>query len=144
MSAIRQRWSKWVRWLIIPASLAVISSCASQSELTAIRLDREHPKFKTKGCQDSLSAAETHRDLKSARTIASPALLFLSGGLLLPVVAANAGFDTVDHIDAAKIAENCGGTPQTQSAMATDVAIGAAVGVAASGLNVGHLAGAAK
>ena len=144
MSAIRQRWSKWVRWLVAPVSLVVISSCASQSELTSIRLDRDHPKFKTKGCQDSLSAAETHRDLKSARTIASPVLLFLSGGLLIPVVAANAGFDTVDHIDAAKIAENCGGNPQSHSAMATDVAISAAVGVAASGLNVGHLAGAAK
>lgn len=121
-----------------------MSSCASQSELTSIRLDRDHPKFKTKGCQDTLSAAETHRDLKSARNIASPALLFVSGGLLLPVIATNAGLDTADHIDAAKIAEACGGTPQSKSAMATDVALGAAVGVAASGLKVGTLTNVVK
>ena len=123
--------------VIVFSLFCALAGCASQSELTARKLDREHPKFTTQSCQDSLSAAETHRDLKKARTIASPVVLFLSGGLLLPVVAANAGLDTVDHVDAAKIAEHCGSTPQTKSEMATDVAIGAAVGVATSGLT-GH------
>jgi hypothetical protein len=114
--------------------LSVLAGCASQSELTARRLDRDNPKYKTAGCQDSLSAAEAHRDIKRARTVASPVLLFLSGGLLVPVVAANAGLDTVDHVDAAKIAENCGAQAQTNAEIATDVALGAAVGVATSGL----------
>ncbi|MFM7483975.1 MAG: hypothetical protein ACKO2S_06930, partial [Burkholderiaceae bacterium] len=115
--------------------LAALTGCASQSEMTAIRLDRDNPKFKSAGCQDSLSSAETHKDIKMARTIASPVLLFFSGGLLIPVVAANAGLDTVDHVDAAKIAESCGGKPQTKAEMATDVAVGAAVGVATSAIN---------
>ena len=114
--------------------LSALAGCASQSELTARRLDRDNPKFKTAGCQDSLSAAEAHRDIKRARTVASPVLLFLSGGLLVPVVAANAGLDTVDHVDAAKIAENCGAQAQTNAEIATDVALGTAVGVATSGL----------
>jgi hypothetical protein len=66
----------------------------------------------------------------------------LSGGLLLPVVAANAAIDTVDHVDAAKMAEHCGSTPQTKAEMATDVAVGAAVGVAASGLTGSVIPGA--
>ena len=114
--------------------LSALAGCASQSELTARRLDRDNPKFKTAGCQDSLSAAEAHRDIKKVRTIASPVLLFVSGGLLLPVLAANAGLDTVDHIDAAKMADNCGAQSQTNAEIATDVALGTAVGVATSGL----------
>jgi hypothetical protein len=114
--------------------LSAVTGCASQSELTARRLDRDNPKYKTAGCQDSLSAAEAHRDIKNVRTIASPVLLFVSGGLLLPVLAANAGLDTVDHVDAAKMAENCGAQAQTNAEIATDVALGTAVGVATSGL----------
>jgi hypothetical protein len=121
--------------------LSTLVGCASQSELTARRLDRDNPKFKTAGCQDSLSAAESHRDIKRARTVASPVLLLLSGGLLVPVVAANAGLDTVDHVDAAKIAENCGAQAQTNTEIATDVALGAAVGVATSGLTGTSLTG---
>jgi len=129
------------RLVLTSTLLAAVTGCASQSEMTAIRLDRDNPKFKSAGCQDSLSSAETHKDIKMARTIASPVLLFFSGGLLLPVVAANAGLDTVDHVDAAKIAESCGGTPQTKGKMATDVAVGAAVGFATS-LTPGILPGA--
>jgi hypothetical protein len=122
------------RFLFSLILLSAVAGCASQSELTARRLDRDHPKYKTSGCQDSLSAAEAHRDIKKVRTIASPVLLYLSGGLMLPLVAANAGFDTVDHVDAARMAENCGARAQSNSEIATDVALGAAVGVATSGL----------
>lgn len=114
--------------------IAGMSGCASHSEQTAIWLDRTNPKFKTQGCQDSLAAAELHRDIKTTRMVASPVLLFLSGGLLLPVVAANAGLDTVDHVDAAKMAENCGGVSKSNAEIAGEVAAGAAVGFATSGL----------
>jgi hypothetical protein len=129
------------RYLLSLLLLSVLAGCASQSELTARRLDRDNPKYKTAGCQDSLAAAEAHRDIKKARTIASPVLLFLSGGLLVPVVAANAGLDTVDHVDAAKMAENCGAQAQSNAEIATDVALGTAVGVATSGLTGTSLTG---
>jgi len=128
-----------IRLIAAALLLTGLCSCASQSELTAIRLDRDNPKFKTRGCQDTLAAAEAHKELKTTRMVASPILLFFSGGLLLPVVAANAGFDTVDQVDAAKLAENCGGKPKTNSAIASDVAVGAAVGVATSTLTVNGL-----
>jgi hypothetical protein len=128
-----------IRPTAVSLLLAALCGCASQSELASIRLDRDNPKFKTRGCQDTLAAAETHKELKNTRMVASPILLFFSGGLLLPVVAANAGFDTADQVDAAKIAENCGGKPKTNDQIASDVAVGAAVGVATSTLTVKSL-----
>lgn len=63
--------------------------------------------------------------------VASPALIVLSGGLLLPLLAMNAGFDTADRMDASEMAMHCGGRAQKTSEIASDVAVGAALGVAA-------------
>ena len=111
--------------------LATLSGCASQSELTAIRLDPAHPKYKSSGCQHSLAAGEMHRDVKTASMVATPALLLLSGGLLLPVVAVNAGLDVADRVDASNMASNCGSRGQNSAEIAADVAIGATLGAAA-------------
>ena len=110
-----------------------LTGCASQYELTAIHLNPDHPRYKTRSCQNSLAASERHKEMKSAAMIATPALLFLSGGLLLPVVAANAGLDAADRIDASTMADNCGGKGQKAAEIAKDVAIGASVGVATGG-----------
>ncbi len=115
--------------------LLSLSGCASQSELTAIRLDPSHPKYQTRGCKESLAAGTLHRDVKTATMVAAPALILMSGGLLLPVVAVNAGLDAADRVDASNMAHNCGGRAQPPSEIATDVAIGATVGVATSGLS---------
>lgn len=110
-----------------------LTGCASQSELTAIHLDRDHPHYKSRSCQNSLSASELHKGVKSATMIATPALLLLSGGLLLPVVAVNAGLDAADRVDASTMADQCGGRGQKASEIAKDVAIGVSVGVATGG-----------
>ena len=112
----------------------ILTGCASQSEMTAIHLDADHPKYQTRVCQNSLAASERHKDVKSAAIVATPALLFLSGGLLLPVVAVNAGLDAADRVDASTMADNCGGQGQNTSDIIKDVAIGASVGVATGGL----------
>ena len=117
--------------VLLPLALHM-SGCASQSELTAIRLDPDHPRYKSVGCQQSLPAGELHRDVKTASMLASPVLLFLSGGLLLPVVAANAGLDAADRVDASNMASNCGSRGQNPAEIATDVAIGATLGAAAA------------
>ncbi len=111
-----------------------LTGCASQSELTAIHLDPDHPRYKTRSCQNSLAISERHKEVKSATMLATPALLLLSGGLLLPVVAVNAGLDAADRVDASTMADNCGGKGQKASEIARDVAIGASVGVATGGL----------
>jgi len=62
--------------------------------------------------------------------IASPVALVLSGGVLLPaVIAANAGLDTADRIDASRMEIHCGGKGKTAEEIATGVVGGAALGI---------------
>lgn len=124
-----------VSLLLIPVLLipALLSACASQSELAAQRLDPAHPHYRSIGCQHSLQGSEFHRDAKTLSLIASPALVFLSGGLLLPVVAANAGLDYMDRVDASNMSTRCGGRGQTENDILQDVSTGAALGVITGG-----------
>ena len=124
------RFSLLPRVVFFPLLLS-LSGCASQSELTAIRLDPAHPKYATRDCRDSIAAGEIHKDVKTATMVASPAVIVLSGGLLLPIVAMNAGLDAADRVDASDMAKRCGGRGQKSSEIASDVATGAALGVAA-------------
>lgn len=114
--------------------LFTLTGCASQSEMTAIHLDSDHPQYKSRSCQNSLAVSERHKEVKTATMVATPALLFISGGLLLPVVAVNAGLDAADRVDASTMADNCGGQGQKTSDIIKDVAIGASFGVATGGL----------
>lgn len=118
---------------MLAALAMLLSSCASQSELAAQRLDPDHPQYRSVGCQHSLQGSEFHRDAKTLSLIASPALVLLSGGLLLPVVAANAGLDYVDRVDASNMATRCGGRGQTENDILRDVSAGAALGVVSGG-----------
>ncbi len=124
------RFSLTHRLLVFPLLLS-LSGCASQSELTAIRLDKSHPQYASRECRNSISAGEVHKDLKTATMVASPALVLLSGGLLLPILAMNTGLDAADRVDASDMANRCGSRGQTSSEIASDVAIGAALGAAA-------------
>jgi hypothetical protein len=117
--------------LVIGLLLLSLVGCASQSELTAIRLDTAHPQYATRECRNSIAAGEVHKDLKTATMVASPALIVLSGGLLLPLLAMNTGLDVADRVDASDMANQCGGRGQTSSEIASDVAVGAALGAAA-------------
>jgi hypothetical protein len=116
-----------VAWFFL---LLSVGGCASQYELTSIQLDKSHPQYSSAECRDSMSAGERHKDLKLARMLASPALVALSGGLLLPVVALNTGLDLADHVDASDMADRCGGRGKNNAEIATEVATGAALGLA--------------
>ena len=112
----------------VAVALAVfLGGCASQSELTALRLDRDHPQYRSDACQTSLEGSTLHRDIKSVTMVATPVLLVVSGGLLLPVLAANAGLDTLDRVDASNMANQCGGRGESGREIAGSVAAGAAV-----------------
>jgi len=110
-----------------------LGGCASQSELTALRLDPGNPKYRSEDCQRSIEGGTVHRDIKSVSMVATPVLLVVSGGLLLPVLAANAGLDAVDRIDASNMANRCGARGESGAEIAGSVATGAALG-AATGL----------
>lgn len=110
------------------ALVVFLGGCASQSELAALRLDPSNPKYRSEGCQSSIAGSAVHRDVKSVTMVATPVLLILSGGLLLPVVAANAGLDAVDRVDASNMTTRCGGQGESGSEIAGSVATGAALG----------------
>ena len=121
----------WTPRLVVFPLLLSLGGCASQSELTAIHLDKDHPQYASRECRNSIAAGEVHKDLKTATMVASPALILLSGGLLLPILAMNTGLDAADRVDASDMANQCGGHGQTSSEIASDVAVGAALGAAA-------------
>jgi hypothetical protein len=116
--------------VVLLGLLLSLGGCASQYELTTIQLDKSHPQYASPKCQDSMAAGERHKDLKLARMVASPVLVALSGGLLLPVVAINTGLDLSDHVDASDMADFCGGRGKNNAEIATEVAAGAALGIA--------------
>jgi hypothetical protein len=108
------------------ALAASLGGCASQSELTALRLNPDNPEYRSEACQNSIEGSTVHRDIKSVTMVATP-------GLLLPVLAANAGLDAVDRIDASNMANRCGSRGESGSEIAGSVATGAVLG-AATGL----------
>ncbi len=116
--------------LCVTLSIFALTGCASESELAAIRLDTNHPQYKSEACQQALATVEGHKEAKSVSNVATPVLVFLSAGLLLPVVAANAGLDTVDRVDASNLEMRCGGKGKTKEEITEKVVGGAAFGLA--------------
>ena len=116
--------------LIVFPLLLSLGGCASHSELASIQLDKSHPQYVSPECRDSMVTGERHKDLKLARMVASPVLVALSGGLLLPVVALNTGLDLSDHVDASDMTDRCGGRGKNNTEIASEVAAGAALGLA--------------
>lgn len=118
-----------LRLIALALVSTVLGGCASESELTAIRLDTSHPLYATESCQQSVNAARIHQDAKLVTSVATPVLVLLSGGLLLPMVGANAVLDASDRIDASNMATRCGGKGKTAEQITEGVVQGAAFGL---------------
>jgi hypothetical protein len=109
----------------------ILTGCSSTSSRTFSGLNRDHPAFHSDACRTAADDTRVHDELKLARMIASPVALMLSGGALLPaVIAANAGLDTADRIDASRMEIHCGGKGKSAGEIATGVIGGAALGIA--------------
>lgn len=119
--------------LALSGAAVGLAGCASTSAKTYAQLDRDHPSFHTDTCQEAIRYTEVHDDLKILRSIASPVVVWLPGGVLFPaVMAANVGLDTVDRVDASKLEVQCGGQGKTAGQIAEGVATDAALGLATS------------
>ncbi len=118
--------------LLCCAAAALLAGCATESELTAIGLDRNDPKYASHECQQSIAGTSFHTDARNVSMVATPTLLLMSGGLLLPVVAANAALDYVDRVDASNMSVRCGGKGKSQAEIVEGVSMRAAVGVASN------------
>lgn len=112
----------------------LLGGCASQSALTAATLDRDHPAYRSAECRDARGNAWIHQDLKVARLVASPAVVWWGGPITaIPVLLTNVGLSYADKQDASEIAARCGGVPSGQLEIAAGTAAETALGVAASG-----------
>jgi hypothetical protein len=132
-------------WLGAIVGVMLLTGCASESRVKVVNLDQRHQMYKTEGCQQAITNAKVYDDMKLARIVASPVAILLSGGsLLLPVLATNAGLETLDHMEASSISVSCGGPETSTEDMAMEVLKGAAIGLTTSTLNVGGAAGAAS
>jgi hypothetical protein len=120
--------------LIVLSMALALGGCASQSAVTASSLDRDHPAYRSPECRDARSQAWIHQDLKVARLVASPAVVWWGGPITaIPVLLTNAGLSYADKQDASDIAARCGGQPSGQLEIAAGTAAETALGVAASG-----------
>jgi len=120
--------------LALGAGLILLSGCASHSQRAVALLDGSKPEAQTKACETAVKKAEVQDTLKNTRVIAAPALVVLSGGLLaLPVLAANLGLETYDQVDAATIAESCGGEVKSVERIALEIGGTAAMGLVGGG-----------
>ena len=132
-------------WMGAIVGVMLLTGCASESRVKVVNLDQRHQMYKTEGCQQAITNAKVYDDMKLARIVASPVAILLSGGsLLLPVLATNAGLETLDHMEASSISVSCGGPETSTEDMAMEVLKGAAIGLTTSTLNVGGAAGAAS
>ena len=114
--------------------LVLLSGCASQSAITSSSLDRDHPAYRSPECRQARGNAWIHQDLKMARLVASPAVVWWGGPITaIPVLLTNVGLSYVDKQDASEIAARCGGRPGGQLEIAAGTGAERAFGLGASG-----------
>lgn len=97
--------------LVCVALLAsFLTGCASHTRNMAESISPTDPQYKETACQRSFDLAPLHDEIKLTRSIATPALLLLSGGsYLLPLLTVNMGLDALDQLDASHVSRACGG-----------------------------------
>jgi hypothetical protein len=118
-----------------------LMGCASQSSKAIAKLDDKSPDFSTGACQNARHNAWVHDQIKTHKFWASPAIVLLSGPVAAaPLFLANIGINTADHMKAAEITTQCGGSAPTQDAVmggiALDTALGIAIGAAVPGASL--------
>jgi uncharacterized protein YceK len=110
--------------------LLVLQGCASHSSTAVADLSGQSEAFNSTACQNARQNAWLHDDLKSIKTMAGPALLIIAGPVLLvPVLFANVGLSTADHLTANDIKAECGGRALTADQVAKSVALDTGISV---------------
>jgi hypothetical protein len=123
-------------WQLCLMSFLLLSGCASHSAKAIAKLDSEDLLFHTRDCREARANSEDFNFFKRVKMVVSPLVVVATGGLFAgPVLIANAGLETADHVNASNISVACGGVPKGVSEIAAEVALDAAVGVALGGVN---------
>ena len=111
------------RALLAIATLC-LTGCASYSSKAIGSLDNQNPAFNSADCQTARQNAWVHEDLKQIKLVAGPSLLLLAGPVLaIPVLLANVGLNTADHLKANDIKSLCGGKALTNEEITQSIVI---------------------
>ena len=112
---------------------SLLTGCASQTAITANALDQEHPEYRSASCRQARAEAWVHQDIKYARLVGSPVVLWVGGPITaVPLLVANVGLGLADKRDASALSAVCGGQASGDLAIAASTATEAVLGVAAS------------
>ena len=107
-----------------------LAGCSSQTRQVASNLDMHKPEYHSRPCQMALGQVATQDNIRYSRTLASPVALLIGGApWLLPVLAINAGLDTVDHLEASDLSVQCGGPEKSNGQIAREVMLGGGFGL---------------
>ena len=108
----------------------VLQGCASHSSTAVADLSHLGEVFNSPACQNARQNAWLHDDLKTIKTMAGPALLIIAGPVLLvPVLFANVGLSTADHLTANDIKTECGGRALSADQVTQSIALDAGMSV---------------
>ena len=131
----------FMRSLLLVMFVLVLPGCMSYSTKAVAELDHESGAFASAECENSRQNAGIHDSLKNIKLVASSSLMLIVGPVMaIPVLFANVGLNTADHINANEIKTKCGGQALsieklTQS-IAVDTGLGLLTGSALSGASV--------
>jgi len=103
--------------------ILVLQGCASHSTSAVADLSHQSEVFNSPSCQNARQSAWLQDDLKNIKSLAGPALLIVAGPVLfVPVLIANVGLSTADHLTANDIKSQCGGTTMTADQITQSIA----------------------
>ena len=120
---------RWLKGLALCVALG-LTGCSSQTRQVASNLDMRKPEYHSRECQMALGQVARQDNIRYTRTLASPVALLVGGApWLLPLLAVNAGLDTVDHLEASDLSVYCGGPEKPSGQIAREVMLGVGFGL---------------
>jgi hypothetical protein len=130
-----------IRSLLLAMCVLVLPGCMSYSTKAAAELDHETDAFTSAECQNSRQNAGIHDSLKNIKLVASSSLMLIAGPVMaIPVLFANVGLNTADHLKANEIKSKCGGqalsTEKLTQSIAVDTGLSLLTGSVLSGASV--------
>ena len=131
----------FIRSLLLVMCVLALPGCMSYSTKAVAELDHESGAFASAECENSRQNAGIHDSLKNIKLVASSSLMLIAGPVMaIPVLFANVGLNTADHLKANEIKTKCGGqalsSEKLTQSIAVDTGLGLLTGTALSGASV--------
>ena len=119
-----------IRSLVLLICVLALPGCMSYSSKAVGELDHESDAFTSAECQNSRQNAGIHDSLKNIKLVASSSLMLIAGPVMaFPVLFANVGLNSADHLKANEIKSNCGGQTLTNEKVIQSIAFDASLGL---------------